>query len=396
MLALASRGILPHVADSAKRVGVQSVKGPNESRIETLWGPWMWLMLAISSVAMVWPLWVSDLLPFQDLPQHLAAVRTIHSLDDPAWLLSKYHVVDLSRTQYLSWYLILDWMTTVMPLDVACRVLLSLYVISVPLSCYALLRALHLDPTAALLAAPLAFNTYLYMGFANYVSALPIVLLALALLVRSFGRWSLAEAFGLACLSVVLFYSHVQALLMYIGFAGLTLLLLAPSWRPRSWLRQMAHHVPTLGLLGLWMSRSRILATGKAWAQGHGGRNTTEAKFHFEPVMDRFKAIPGQLIEAFPDDSDDHLLLVWVAALCLIALLSVRGDLNDDAPRQGAQPPRNFRAMLRERIGAVWLVAGFGVYLVSPLSYKWIWPISHRLIPLLALVAVVAVAGRRS
>ena len=40
-------------------------------------------------------------------------------------------------------------------------------------------------------------------------------------------------------------------------------------------------------------------------------------------------------------------------------------------------------------------VAVFAVYLLSPISYKWIWPISHRMVPVVALVGLGALAGVR-
>ena len=261
----------------------------------------MWPLLLICAGVTAWPFGSASCCPFKISPNTFAAARTIHNLDDPSWHLSQYHVVDLSRTQYLSWYYAMDLLCWLMPLELANRLLLTAYVLAVPLSVYALLRALRRDTTVALLAVPLALNTYLYMGFMNYVTALPMVLLALALLVQTLRRWSPWQAAALTALTALMFYSHVQALLMYIGFA-------ASSRSPcaqragdlRAWWRQSLHLLPTLLLLAHWMYSSRILASGAAWAEGHGGRNTTEAKFHFEPLMARIKADPSAAVRGLP------------------------------------------------------------------------------------------------
>lgn len=369
--------------------------------IETLRrDPWLAAGLWVAVIASMVPLWLADLLPFQDLPQHLAAVRTIHSLDDPFYGLSKYHVVDLARTQYLSWYLALDWLTYLMPLETANRVVLSAYVAAVPLSVFALLRAVGRDPAACLLAAPLAFNVYLYMGFGNYVMALPMVLWGLALLVRLLDSWHPRRALGLALLVVVIFYTHVQALLMYLGLAAIVVFVRAPGLHPRHWWRPASHVLPTLGLLGWWMSQSLILASGADWTAGHGGRNTTDTKVRFDPLMARLEATPKQLLDVFTDDKDELLLLSWAALMIVVLLLGWRrGQAATNAPTPAKRP--NWRAILRARLPLVLVCASAVVYVLSPISYKWIWPISHRLVPLVALLAVVAVGfvtmpGRRT
>src|SRR5688572_12182945 len=52
------------------------------------------------------PLWVVARPPLEDLPLHCATVRIVHSLDDPAFGLSTDYALTLSRTQYVSYYLL--------------------------------------------------------------------------------------------------------------------------------------------------------------------------------------------------------------------------------------------------------------------------------------------------
>ena len=53
------------------------------------------------------------------------------------------------------------------------------------------------------------------------------------------------------------------------------------------------------------------------------------------------------------------------------------------------------RAWLRARTPEIVAVAVFAAYVLSPISYKWIWPISHRMVPVVALFALGTLAWRR-
>ena len=47
----------------------------------------------------------------------------------------------------------------------------------------------------------------------------------------------------------------------------------------------------------------------------------------------------------------------------------------------------------RLKLPGALLVVTLAVYLLSPVSYKWIWPISYRFVPVIALLALLAAAG---
>jgi hypothetical protein len=334
------------------------------------------LALLLAMALAVVPLWTSSLLPMMDLPQHLATVRILHSYGDPAYAVDKYHLLDFSSTQYLSWYFSVHWLSYLMPLEAANRLVLSLYAAGLPLAMWHLLRVLGRDPGMAVLAAPIAYNTFFFMGFANYVTAIPLLVWALAWLVQALQEqrptWS--RIAGLAAVTLVLFYSHAQAFVLYVGLAGLAVLVGAKGLHPRYWWRQSLHLLPSALAMAIWMSRSLILAGAEEWKQGHGGRNVTDTQVRFDPLMDRLTAIPGQFLDGYRGDGDERVALLWLAIVLAAALLG----------RQEKPWPSN----RLHKLPAVWLVALLAVYVLSPISYKWIWPISWRIVPLLGLFAL--------
>ena len=339
-----------------------------------------WLVVL---TACVWPLWAANLLPFMDLPQHLATVRVLHSYGDPLWGVSHYFAIDLGRTQYLAWYFLVDWLTYLMPLETAARVVFSLYAVGLPLAPAALLRAHGRDARGALLAAPLVYNPFLFMGFANYVTALPLLLWALALLQRLLDDFSPRQLFLLTLVATLLFYDHAQAFVLYGALAGLTVLLGARGLAPRHWWRQVAHLIPAGLAMAWWLQQSLLLAGADEWHKGLGGRNVAPADVRFKPLLERLTAFPEFLLDAYPDDADEKVLVAW---LFLLGLLWVIGR-----PAATVRPLAG-RAALRRHVPEALLVAAFFIYLLSPISYKWIWPIADRLVPAVALLALPALA----
>lgn len=350
---------------------------------------WLLAALCVALVAAVVPLWVSPLLPMMDLPQHLATVRILHSLDDPWFAVGKYHVADFSRTQYLSWYVAVDLLTHLMPLETANRVVLSLYALGLPLSVLALLRAHGRDPALALLAVPLVYNVFFFMGFANYVTALPLLLWALALLQRSLDRPSWPRVVGLAVLVLLLFYSHAQAFVLYVVLATVAVMGGSRGVHPRHWWRAALHLVPALVAMAVWTSRSLILAGEAAWRQGHGGRNVTSTEVHFEPYDDRLRHLYEWWLDAYRDDSDGRIALAWLGVLLATVLA---GQGRAVCPETAVSP---WRRWLRSKVPLLLTLATLFAYVASPVSYKWIWPISYRLIPVIALLALVTVGHAR-
>lgn len=345
--------------------------------------PLLSLCWLVALTASVWPFWASALLPFQDLPQHLATVRVLHSYHDPAFGVSHYFAIALGRTQYLAWYFLVDWLTYLLPLETAARVVFSLYAIGVPLSLAALLRAHRRDLHVALLSIPLIFNPFLFMGLANYVTALPLVFWALALLQRLLDAFTWRRFLLLTAVTTLIFYDHAQAFLLYVALAGVTTLLGAPGLHPRHWCKQLLHLLPSGVAMLVWLQKSLILASAQEWHQGLGGRNVAPPEARWKPIAERLTDFMANLSDVYHDDLDEKLLV------SLLILLGVAWVLGRDRVR--TQQP-SVRETLRDHLPEMLLVTAFFIYLASPYSWKWIAPLAERLIPAVALLAIPAFA----
>src|SRR5205085_110033 len=78
-------------------------------------------LVAVASIAAVVPLWCSELLPFQDAPQHLAAIRVLADFHVPAFGFERWFEIDLLRLQYLGFYLPAAALSRLVGPDAGCR-----------------------------------------------------------------------------------------------------------------------------------------------------------------------------------------------------------------------------------------------------------------------------------
>ena len=122
-----------------------------------------------AGAALAVPFWVRPWVPLLDLPQHLAAAAVLRHHGDPAWGFERFYEPQWGElTPYWSYYLALDLLACVMPLETASRVLLTGYAFAVPWVGMAFCAAFGRPRAAGLLAAPLALNANLYFGFVSY------------------------------------------------------------------------------------------------------------------------------------------------------------------------------------------------------------------------------------
>jgi hypothetical protein len=328
----------------------------------------------LASAMMAAPLWVGRFLPLLDLPQHLAITTVLLHHDDPAWQLAPYFEPQRGElTPYWAHYLALEWLGRVMPVDVAARVFLTLYVFALPWSAMALARALGRAPALGLLVIPLALNANLYYGFIAYCWSVVALLWALALLARQLDAPRAARGIGLGLLAGALFFTHVQSFaFLLLGAAVMAVfeqggalrqrdsgsraaVALVPMWRRalRAW-----PLVPATVVLFLpWLYLSTTTRPGVE--RYFPALEDPRAKF--ESPVERLLGFTGAVAGSYQDGTDDWLLVAWAIAVAAAAL--------SERPEHGDTSGRRVLALT---------AAALACYFVLPVSIQGQWNISQR------------------
>lgn len=317
---------------------------------------WKWL-LAACAVATAVPLWAFDYLPFTDLPQHAAQIATLRHWGDPAW--SGPYELGLGQTQYLLYYL--AGALLAFPLGSAERAnvaLLSAVAIGLPYALRSLLRATGRDERLALFAPALFWSQSLIIGFFNYLAALPVLLWALALVVRG------TAPVRLALIAVALFYLHLSAFVFLLPAA---LILVAGQAGPRAAPRKMLWAFPSAALFLFWLLRGAVTnPQDVGWTQ--------EVRAQWEPIGDALRHLPEATLDIWHAPADETALLMLALAAVLLAWPRARPAEEDAAARQ--------RGALA---GLVLMAAVF--YFFFPVSIGWLWQLNERYAIVAALLA---------
>ncbi len=334
------------------------------------------LFAAVAVYATV-PLWAVTHPPIQDLPQHMAAIRVLSSYGDPSLAFGQYFDIDLTRTQYLAYYLaaiVLSWPFGVLAAN---KILITASIVGTPYAMRFLLRALGADERMALFVVPLTWNAHLILGFMNFVAAIPLALAGLALAVRLRGRWTRRRAVALGLVTLLCFYTHVVPF-AFLGL-GAALVAIGEGWRET--LRRWIPLVPAALAALIWTRLSPAGESTLSAASGGGSRGAAS----FMTASQALTEIPGWLTDVLVGALDEQLLVAFGVVL-LAAAVSGRGR----EATEGSEPPV---PDLRRRVAMLSPLAA-ALYFLTPASYDWIWPINARF-PLLAIVFAIPALPRQ-
>ena len=333
-------------------------------------------LLALGSAL---PLFLVRYPPLQDLPQHLAAIRVLHSYNDPGFGFEQYFELDLLRTQYLTYYLTARLLAYLFEVALANKLLLGAVLVGTPWTVRYLLGALGRDRRLAFLAFPLIYNAHLVLGFFNFVAAIPLAFLGLALAVQQRNRPGVGREALLSLLALLTFFTHVVPF----AFLALGLFLIALGKRPRPTLRRLLPLAPAAAGAFFWALRSPAgRATVEAAAgEAAGGR----LRVQYLPWDEQLRQLPLWLTDILHIRLDEWLLEAWAV---LVVLILVFGALQRARPDDPPGPAR-LQLWLARRLWLLPLLAAVGTF-VLPVSYDWIWPIAQRF-PLLAALFLLPV-----
>ncbi len=196
-------------------------------RLTTLY--WAGVALVVSG------LFVTKLLPCVDYPQHLALSDIARRLQVPG---SPEH--DAYQLNYFTYnglfHLVVARLSTVLPIEVAGRLVVATSLALMAGAVVALVRVLRRPPVHAALFTPILFSFSLGWGFVNYVLATAVAAWTLVVIARAVVRPGIVLLACVGALGLLCAFAHVLAMLILCA-AGAALAI-EMAWRctsPGTW-----------------------------------------------------------------------------------------------------------------------------------------------------------------
>lgn len=290
---------------------------PQESRRDRLF-VWVFVLLTLSNLV---PLWSVRVPPMQDAWQHLALVDVIHHYDDPGSVYPDYFVLPQSPRPNLVYYYLTHAVGFVTPsLEVANKVVLSLYLLAFPASFLSLLRAFGRSRRLAFFAFPLTYNAFFFYGFVSFLIGIPILFAGLAAYRRFLaGPWPahLRHGFWAATFLVLAFFTHAHVFLLFCLLAGILWLLHPGSREDRVF--RLAPFIPGLVFFVPWFVVFFVEQTPSFSGRAFGSVSEFFGPKYDSPsyVLSSFYRFVG---DHFRDDRDDLLFLLWSCVVLVLLM----------------------------------------------------------------------------
>ena len=268
------------------------------------------LFLALS-LGVVWGL---RFLPLQDYAQNLFQAELTGRVLSGHGVESAVYQVQLKPT-YSAFYVAVWLFGSVMPLEMAGRAAVSLYLVLVTVLA---LRLRRLGGTrgiaGALLLFPAAFNQIYLLGFFHYLYAMPLLVIALLQLLENGQRpWTWRRLVIHVAMLLLLLFLHPFALLVYAAVAGVWL---APGWNGGA---QRSQVLIALGvavaLAAAWVVSGWIVRAGATDLGGIGFQSPVK---NLRFLVYLFTGMRG------PTAPDVPTLLLWLMTIGALIYGAVR------------------------------------------------------------------------
>lgn len=156
------------------------------------------------------PLWTARYPPLQDYPDWLLQAQILRHLHDPAFGFADYYAVLAAPVPNLGGVGLIYLFSFLGPIEVAGKLVLSLYLLALPLSVLYFLRAAQRGPSALeFLCLFLAYNYFFYMGYLSYLLGLVLLFLLLGYLWQRWPCLSRTSMLVLTLGGLGLFLTHL-------------------------------------------------------------------------------------------------------------------------------------------------------------------------------------------
>jgi hypothetical protein len=316
-------------------------------------------------------------LPFADLPEHLAVIANLLHWWDPAWRSQEYFAFQgPATTPYLLYHVVAALLGALLgTAERANLLLLTLAGIGLPYALRALLRSLGRDERLAVFACCLFYNRALAEGLVTYVVSIPLVLFALALVVRQCQTPCRRRPLWLALLALAIFYLHLSSFLV-LALGALLMTLTnrigsnaddsgkEPPWR--------ALVLSRLGWLLPAIPPALLLLTSSSIANPSQSQGVHAGVIRFLPLAYRGQELWSWMHDFWRGPLDDIFAAVAWGALALLTVFSARSAI----------ATRSFGS-----VGPLLLLLVLALYFIMPSQVGFAFILDLRLAPFVGLFA---------
>ncbi len=169
------------------------------------------------------PIWAFTYLPTTDGPAHLANADILRKYNDPELeVFRKYYTISSTPSPNLAGHLLLLGFLKIVPPVLAEKLLLSLYIILLPLGLRYAARSIRPKSSwIGFLAFPMIYSFLLGQGFYNFCLSLPAFLFTVGYWFRYRDKMDLKRGLALGGLSILLYSCHLFSLVMACAVIGL-------------------------------------------------------------------------------------------------------------------------------------------------------------------------------
>lgn len=313
------------------------IEKQNETR---LFGVITFLLIIISLL----PVWLVEFPPLQDYPSHLVRANIISNFWNPDFGYTKTYSFSFFPTPYILIDYIFLALNHVFSIQYAGKIILSLYVVLLPLSTFYLIQAVDKsNKIIGYFSFILIYNYFFNMGFTNFSLSIPLFLFALGY------WWKTKDDAGWthrAILAILVFLVYICHLFAYC-FLFYTVIILSAYFlrKPKKIIANIAVFLPSLILLIL----SLINDLPTAGTEGF-------VLFFYNGMMQKLKFASFYQQPAYYMSFDPRLdKIILLSSTCLAACLLIVQLRN-----------KNYRTMAGIFITLLLL---FGLYVVTPTHF---------------------------
>ncbi|MDE0019990.1 MAG: hypothetical protein OXT69_01220 [Candidatus Poribacteria bacterium] len=173
------------------------------------------------------PIWAFPYFPSQDGPAHLNNANVLREYNHPdRSVFREYYVLNSNPEPNWTGHLALAGLMFLVPLLTAEKLLLSGYVVLLPLSARYAVRAVNPQNAGlAFLSFPFIFNYLLHMGFYNFSYSLPFFFFVVGYWAKKQERFGWREALIMALLWLALYFTHIFSVVTACAAIGLAALM---------------------------------------------------------------------------------------------------------------------------------------------------------------------------